>query len=98
MPWVTITAKQLAKELDIDYEEQEQKQELIQKIVRIRKALGLTQAQMAKRLGVSQSRIAKIESCVGIHKVSFDMLFRILAALGYRCKIVPQKIGTKFAA
>ena len=98
MPWVTITAKQLAKELEINYEEQEQKQELIQKIVRIRKALGLTQAQMAKRLGVSQSRIAKIESCVGIHKVSFDMLFRILAALGYRCKIVPQKTGVKFAA
>lgn len=33
MPWVTITAKQLAKELGIDYEEQEQKQELIRKIV-----------------------------------------------------------------
>jgi len=98
MPWVTITAKQLAKEFGIDYQEQEQKQALIRKIVRIRKTLGLTQGQVAKRLGVSQSRIVKMESFVGVHKVSFDMLFRILAALGYRCKIVPQKTGVKLAA
>jgi transcriptional regulator with XRE-family HTH domain len=98
MPWVTITAKQVAKELGIDYEEQEQKQELIRKIVQIRQTLGLTQAQVAKLLGVSQSRIAKIESFIGVHKVSFDLLFRLLAALGYHCKIIPQKRREKLAA
>jgi DNA-binding XRE family transcriptional regulator len=93
MPWSTITTRQLAEDLGIDYDENEQKHELIKKIVRVRSERGMTQAELAKRLGVSQSRIAKIESRVGVHRVSFDVLLRILATLGYRCKITPRKMA-----
>jgi len=93
MPWSNITPRQLAEELGINYEENEQKHDLIKKIVKGRSELGITQAELAKRLGVSQSRIAKIESRVGVHKVSFDVLLRILATLGYSCKITPRKMA-----
>ncbi|TCV81073.1 helix-turn-helix transcriptional regulator [Sulfurirhabdus autotrophica] len=44
-----------------------------------RKAHGLTQAQLAKMLGVNQSRIAVIEKNPGV--LSVDQLFRVLSAL-----------------
>jgi DNA-binding XRE family transcriptional regulator len=45
-----------------------------------RKAKKLTQAALAKRLGSSQSRVAKMEA--GDRSVSLDLLVRSLAALG----------------
>jgi HTH-type transcriptional regulator / antitoxin HipB len=46
----------------------------------LRKQRGLTQAQLGKRLGLSQVRIAEIEANPGV--VSVDQLARILSALG----------------
>jgi HTH-type transcriptional regulator / antitoxin HipB len=46
----------------------------------LRKARGLTQAQLGALVGVKQARIAEIESNPGT--VSLDQLTRILAALG----------------
>ena len=91
MPWTTITSKQLARELGIDHAEMKQKHELIKKIIAIRTKLHLTQAQLARKLGVSQSRIAKIESRIGTHKVSFDVLLRILSALGCRYRVTIRR-------
>jgi DNA-binding XRE family transcriptional regulator len=45
-----------------------------------RKAQKLTQAALAKRLGSSQSRVAKMEA--GDRSVSLDLLVRSLATLG----------------
>lgn len=87
MPWIAITSKQLARELGIDRAEMAQKHELIKRIIAVRQKLGLTQAGLAKKLGVSQSRIAKIESRIGTQKVSFDVLFRILSMLGCNYKV-----------
>lgn len=52
-----------------------------------RAAKGLTQAQLARRIGSSQSRVAKMER--GSPSVSLDLLFRGLLALG----ATPQDIG-----
>ncbi len=41
---------------------------------------GLTQSDVAKRLGTSQPRVAKIEA--GASEVSLDLMFRSLFALG----------------
>jgi DNA-binding XRE family transcriptional regulator len=49
---------------------------------RLREDRGLTQQQLAERLGSSQSRVAKIEA--GAADVSLDLLFRSLFALGGR--------------
>src|SRR5581483_4278956 len=61
---------------------------------RRRAELGLSQAVVAKRLGSSQSRVAKMEA--GDPSVSLDLLLRALLALGAtrhrtsdRCLVVP---------
>ena len=46
----------------------------------LRKARGLTQAQLGTLIGVKQARIAEIESNPGA--VSLDQLTKLLAALG----------------
>lgn len=48
----------------------------------LRKAQGLTQAQLGSRVGLDQTRIAKIERNVRL--VSVGQLLRILAVLGVR--------------
>lgn len=42
-------------------------------------------------MGVTQSRIAQVESGVGTSKVTFDVLLGILGVLGYDFKILPKK-------
>jgi DNA-binding XRE family transcriptional regulator len=91
MAWKEMTTEELAKNLGISAKEVHEKQKLMQLIVKVRKAKGFSQAVLAKKVGVSQSRIAQIESGVGTAKVTFDVLLNILAALGYDFKIVPTK-------
>ena len=61
-----------------------------------RKLLGLTQGQLAKRLGSSQSRVAKMEATDA--SVSIDLLIRALLALGATPKALARTLGTKRAA
>jgi transcriptional regulator with XRE-family HTH domain len=88
MPWKEVPLQKLAKQLGVDYEEVREKHRLIRQIAKLRKAQGLSQAKLATRVGVSQSRIAQIESGIGTATISFDILFRILGHLGYDCRIV----------
>ena len=61
--------------------------------VRGRRArLGFSQSELARRLGSSQSRVAKIES--GESNVSFDLLVRALLATGAK----PREVGQAIAA
>jgi DNA-binding XRE family transcriptional regulator len=53
---------------------------------------GLSQAQLARRMGSSQSRVAKME--LGSPSVSLDLLFRALLVLG----ATPQDIGAVIAS
>lgn len=93
MPWKEMSANQLAKSLGINPVEVREKQKLMQLIVDARKEKGLSQAALAKKLGVSQGRIAQIESGVGTAKVTFDVLLNVLLTLGYEIKIVPRKVA-----
>jgi len=52
-----------------------------------RERLGLTQVAIARRLGSSQSRVAKMET--GDPTVSIDLLVRALLALG----VLPRELG-----
>ena len=56
-----------------------------------RRAKGLTQGQLAKRLGSSQSRVAKMESAD--RSVSIDLLIRSLLALGASRVELAKMIG-----
>lgn len=93
MPWKTINFDQLAKSLGLSAVEIREKHRLIDKIVRVRKAQGLSQVDLAKRVGVSQARIAQVESGIGTNKVTFDTLLRILGTLGFDYKIIPRKVA-----
>lgn len=91
MAWKEISIEELAKSLGANVTEIREKQRLVRLIVKTRKAKKLSQAALAKKLGISQARIAQIESGVGTAKVTFDVLFNMLIALGYDYRVVTKK-------
>jgi len=91
MPWKEMSVEQLAKSLGANVTEVREKQRLITMIVKVRKAKKMSQAVLAKKLGVSQARVAQIESGVGTAKRSFDVIFSILTALGYDYRVTTRK-------
>lgn len=91
MAWKEMTTEELAKSLGVNASEVREKQKLIQMIVKIRKEQKISQAALAKKAGVTQGRIAQVESGVGTSKVTFDVLLNILTLLGYDFKITPKK-------
>jgi len=63
------------------YEEEAAKKELWLQLVEARQAAGLTQQQMAERLGVTQSQISRIEKR-GYDAYTLNTLRRYVSALG----------------
>lgn len=91
MAWKEMSTEELAKTIGVNASEVREKQKLIQMIVKIRKEQKISQTILAKKVGVTQGRIAQIESGVGTSKVSFDVLLNILVLLGYDFKISSKK-------
>ena len=91
MPWKEVSMESLAKSLGVNLAEVREKQRLIDLIIKVRKARRLSQSALAKRIGVTQSRIAQIESGIGTSNVSFDVLLNILVELGYEFRVVAKK-------
>ena len=60
-----------------------------------RLAAGLTQAALAKQLGSSQSRVAKLEAADP--SVSFDLLIRALLSVGANRKEVARALARRVA-
>ena len=63
------------------YQEEAAKKELWLQLVEARQAAGLTQAELARRLGVSQAQVARIEKC-GYDSYTLNTLRRYVQALG----------------
>ena len=63
------------------YEEEAAKSELWLQLVEARQAAGLTQAELAKRLGVSQAQVARMEKR-GYDAYTLTSLRRYVEALG----------------
>lgn len=59
--------------------------ELLDEFLRARAAQGLTQAQVAEKIGTTQSAVARMESGSGKHSPSLATLSRYAEALG--CKL-----------
>lgn len=64
----------------IEVEQKSIRQSVIEQYVRYRKIQGMTQAELAKRAGISRTNITRFES--GNYNQSLEMLVRIAAALG----------------
>ena len=84
--------------LDLSDEEMafiEIKRSLSRKVYKKRKSLNLTQTQVAKMLGTSQSRIAKMEQ--SDRSVSIDLLTRANLALGVKSSTVTKSFAMAMA-
>ena len=62
------------------YEEELEKLRLVDALIGLRERQGLTQAALAKRLGVSQPFIAKLERA-DTHNFTLDTLVKVISAL-----------------
>ena len=93
MAWKETSVEELAKSLGVNPAEVREKQKLMALIVKTRKEKRLSQQALAKKLKLSQGRVAQIESGVGTAKVTFDVLLNILAHLGYEYKIQPKRVA-----
>ena len=76
------------------YEEEAAKKELWLHLVEARQQAGLTQEQMAERLGVTQSQVARIEK-KGYESYTLTTLRRYVQALGqdYRLEVTIAHIA-----
>jgi ribosome-binding protein aMBF1 (putative translation factor) len=69
----------------------EMKLRLSRLVRQARAAQGLTQAQLAARLGSGQARISRIES--GAQETGFDLLMRAALALGLTSRQIAQALA-----
>lgn len=65
------------------------KQSLMTLIKTEREKRNFSQAQLAEKMNVSQSRIAHMESPRAAHKVSYDAIFKALETLGFHYRVIP---------
>jgi len=66
------------------------KMELVDALRQRRRKSDLTQAELAKRIGSSQSRVAKMEA--GDPSVSIELVIRALIAIGVRPKRIAEAL------
>ena len=70
-----------------EYEKLKEEFELLDEILKARAEAGLTQAELAERIGTTQSAVARMETAIGKHSPSIATLKRYASALGYRLQL-----------
>ena len=70
-----------------EYERLEEEFEILDEILRARAEAGVTQAELAARIGTTQSAVARLETGLGKHSPSIETLKRYASALGYRLQV-----------
>ena len=81
-------AKQIKNSEFAAYDELEAQYAFAQQVIAARLAAGITQAELAQRVGTSQANISKLEH--GTLNPSFDMARRVAVGLGKRLNITMQ--------
>lgn len=76
-----------------EYEALEEEYALARALIEARAAAGLTQAQLADRMGTTQSAVARLES--GRSQPSTQTLVKVAAATGTRLRIKFEKMSPK---
>ncbi len=81
-------ARALARpEVRREYDGLAEEFELLDEILKARAEAGFTQAELAERIGTTQSAVARMESAIGKHSPSIATLKRYASALGYRLQV-----------
>ena len=93
----------LAKELKSDefrmaFDEHRFYLQIAHLIADLRSRSGLSQVELAKRAGVSQPMVARLEKGDSSRTPTFDTIFKVLSALGYTMSINVQKEKRRRAA
>ena len=70
-----------------EYEGLKEEFEILDEILKARADAGLTQAELAARIGTTQSAVARLETAMGKHSPSIGTLKRYATALGYRLQV-----------
>lgn len=70
-----------------EYDALSEEFELLDEILKARAEAGFTQAELAERIGTTQSAVARMESSIGKHSPSLATLKRYANALGYRLQV-----------
>lgn len=63
--------------------------DLICKYIKIRYESNVSQRELAKRIGIAQSTIARMEK--NLHSMSIGNFTKLLSALGYKLEILKQE-------
>ncbi|NUN96737.1 MAG: helix-turn-helix transcriptional regulator [Candidatus Omnitrophica bacterium] len=74
-------------EVRVEYDKLADEFAYLDEILKARVESGLTQAQVAKRIGTTQSAVARLESGCGTHSPTVATLRRYASALGYRLEV-----------
>ena len=69
------------------YNELEEEYAFLEEVLKARKKSGLTQAELAEKIGTSQSAIARLESTSSGHSPSISTLQKYARALGCKLQI-----------
>lgn len=69
------------------YDQLDEEFGFLEEVLKARAAAGLTQAEVAERIGTTQSAIARLESPSGRHSPSMETLQKYARALGCRVEI-----------
>ena len=70
-----------------EYDQLDQQFALLDEFLRARAAAGVTQAEVAERIGTTQSAVARLESGSGKHSPSLATLQKYANALGCRLEL-----------
>ena len=88
-----LTHKELKKraleraDVKEEYEQLDEEFRLLDEFLKARATAGITQAEVAERIGTTQSAIARLESGKGKHSPSLATLQKYAHALGYRLEL-----------
>jgi transcriptional regulator with XRE-family HTH domain len=86
-----LRAKALGNaEVKAEYDKLSDEYALLDEFLKARAAQGLTQAQVAEKIGTTQSAVARMESGSGKHSPSLATLSRYADALG--CRLVVKLV------
>ena len=84
----TLRARALARpDVKAEFERLKPEFAFLDQVLAARKAAGLTQADIARRIGTTQSAIARLESGSGKHLPSLGTLHKYASAVGCRVEI-----------
>ena len=72
-------------EVEEEYQRQAPRYALVRELIRVRKSAGLSQAELARRIGTTQGVISRLES--GEHSPKFETVADAARALGYRLDV-----------